>query len=389
MTNPYGNPQPYRQQPYRQQPYAPAAGAPQQQTQQSPYQAPRHPQYVAPMPQPQATYTRRRPARTMSSRTLAALIIGIFAFAFVFGGTYAIVMARQSHARTASASQGAIDSLRARGYEPDDYVDDDGRVKDEQVYYYAQSEGFSRYADALVAMRDKHLHMDVDRILEIPPEKSRRGADYYHVWITWLTDQHAAQYFGDDRVTSDPNEIEKYYDAQIAALDDMEQQFLKGEDLGFTVRAKQEDGTWNILQTDDQDAVSQQEQQPDRPATQDTVATLTAKWEQAITSVPDTPSADGTYTQVGEQLAASVGPTMNYDFQSIYGHCTMDGRLGDPNTFGAYCPLTPQVIYLNTDSNQDANDVRSPYYAADIRHEPAHARCTPASTRSPERRPST
>ena len=142
----------------------------------------------------------------------------------------------------------------------------------------------------------------------------------------------------------------------------MEQKFLHGQDLGFHSTLRDAEGNVLDLHTGAFDLKSSQ---PDIPA-------LTADWEKKIKAVPIQMGADGIYLASGEQLIASVGLNVTYDYRSIYDHCTMT-RLSEERTLGAFCTATPNLIYINQNSSNWGNDVTTIHYPNTIKHGLAHA----------------
>lgn len=45
--------------------------------------------------------------------------------------------------------QSALEDLRARGYEPEDYLNDDGTVKDQKVYRFSEADSYTQYKQLL------------------------------------------------------------------------------------------------------------------------------------------------------------------------------------------------------------------------------------------------
>lgn len=294
------------------------------------------------------------------------IIVGAIAFflVLVIVGCVAVfgVFKSQVDNAIANASDSALEDLRARGYDPDTYIDADGRVQDQKVYHYAQSEDFERYDAAVRAMFDKYKGMSDEEVNDILPEKSEEAVMQYGAFLMILTDLKSANSFGDSRTTTDPQEITDYYNAQIAYINDLEQRFLKGKALGTTVRIKKSDGTYFEVDGDEDPSYK-------KP---DDVKTVAARWEEKIKAVPIGLGADGTYLQTGEALVQSVGLTATYDYQSVFDHCTR-GRLSNEQTLAAYCSATQNMIYINQGSSNFANDVRDSYYPNAVKHELAHA----------------
>ena len=259
--------------------------------------------------------------------------------------------------------QGALEDLRARGYDPDNYLNDDGTVNNQKVYRFSDSEGYVQYKKLLESKVNKYANKSPDDVIALLPELSRKGAEYHVAWNNYLLNAKDDMEAAGERTTTDPDEIETYYNAQIASLNELEQKFLHGEDLGIHATLRDSEGNVRDLYTRAFDLKSSQ---PDIP-------TLTADWEQKIKAVPIAMGSDGTYLAAGEQLIASVGLSPTYDFKSVYDHCSGSTRLADETTLGAFCSATPNLIYINQNSRNWTYDVTGSYYPNAVKHELAHA----------------
>lgn len=276
-----------------------------------------------------------------------------------------------------SWSDRAASELESMGVDPDGYLDADGKVTNQKKYRYDQADKYAEYAKAVNDMDSKYDAMSDQELFDLLPEKSNEGIDYLMAFITWVQDRQTALRFGDVRTTTDPDEPDRYYAAEIKALADMESKMKAGEPLGFTVEVVDADGKRRTVDTDatefHDNPQAKQEARPDSPATDSIRETLSTKWEHAILSVPNDP-VDGSFKQTGEKIITSVGLNYTYDFQSVYNYCYSEGRLSDSQTLAVYCAATPNVIYINADNlNLGVDQYSLPYYASAIRHELAHA----------------
>ncbi|PAU68291.1 hypothetical protein B1526_0476 [Bifidobacterium criceti] len=346
-----------------QQPYSPyrSGGAPQAQ---QPYGYTGRPPY---MPYgggtPSGPFDTAAPKRGGNGVKIAigvtAAIIAIF---IAIGWGFAYMMRSMTEAAITHATSAATEDLRRRGYDPDNYVDANGRVTDEQVYRYSDSEDFQQYKSAVDTMYAKYMNMSDDELKDTLPEFSEEGVKQFGAFLTILADLKSANAFGDSRTTTDPQEITDYYQGQIDYLDELEQRLLNGEPLGTSVRIKTSDG--RVIEVDG-------DKEPAYTKPDDVNATI-AQWEHNITAVPITQGADGTYLETGEALAKAVGLTPNYDFQSVHQVCS-SGRLGDDRSLGAYCPVTQDIIYINQGLDDFDAQISDIYYPNAVKHELAHA----------------
>ena len=87
-------------------------------------------------------------APTVARKHTGAVVICVIAGVMVllllvfFGiGTVVSSAGRAAHQTmdTDDYDQSALEDLRARGYEPEDYLNDDGTVKDQKVYRFSQA----------------------------------------------------------------------------------------------------------------------------------------------------------------------------------------------------------------------------------------------------------
>lgn len=54
--------------------------------------------------------------------------------------------------------QSALEDLRARGYDPDNYLNDDGTVNNQKSYRFADSEGYAKYKELLESKVNKYTN---------------------------------------------------------------------------------------------------------------------------------------------------------------------------------------------------------------------------------------
>ncbi|RYQ31944.1 hypothetical protein PG2019B_0465 [Bifidobacterium pseudolongum subsp. globosum] len=311
-------------------------------------------------------------APTVACKHTGAVVIGVIAGVMVllllvfFGiGTVVSSAGRAAHQTmdTDDYDQSALEDLRARGYEPEDYLNDDGTVKDQKVYRFSEADSYTQYKQLLEGKSSEYNSKSPDDAIKLLPELSDRGVEYYGAWLKYLLTAEQELEASGERTTTDPNEIDIYYNAQTTALNELEQKFLHGEDLGIHATLRDSEGNVRDLYTGAFDLKSSQ---PDIP-------TLTADWEQKIKAVPIAMGSDGTYLAAGEQLIASVGLSPTYDFKSVYDHCSGSTRLADETTLGAFCSATPNLIYINQNSRNWTYDVTGSYYPNAVKHELAHA----------------
>lgn len=316
--------------------------------------------YPSPFSGPYSPYAMtQRPERRGSGVKIAIGVVAAVIALFV-GIGWAVVWATQSMVNGVISSTA---SQQAEADSSDPQVGADGRVKNQKTYDYSPSDDFERYSDAVNAMYTKYKNLSDDELKDILPEYSKEGVKQYGAFLTILTDLKSALYFGDSRVTTDPQEITDYYNGQIAYLKDLESRFLEGKALGVSVHVKGLDGTVLEVDGDEDPAYTKPED----------VDALTAQWESKIKAVPISQGSDGSYLQTGETLIASVGLTPNYDFQAVHKSCTMSGRLGDDETLAAYCPVTQSIVYINQNIPGFSSRIQDVYYPNAIKHELAHA----------------
>lgn len=338
------------------------------------------PPYRTPMGPPSMNSPSPSSAPAAARRSNGRMVVGIIAGAVILlllicvgVGTLMSEVGRTAMSVTQSSAnsqtlnpggydQSALEDLRARGYDPDTYLNDDGTVNNQKSYRFADSEGYAKYKELLESKINKYANKSPDDVIALLPELSRKGAEYYVAWNNYLLNAKDDMEAAGERTTTDPDEIKTYYNTQIASLNELEQKFLHGQDLGFHSTLRDAEGNVLDLYTGAFDLKSSQ---PNIPA-------LTADWEKKIKAVPIQAGADGTYLASGEQLIAAVGLNVTYDYRSIYDHCTMT-RLSEERTLGAFCTATPNLIYINQNSSNWGNDVTTTHYPNTIKHELAHA----------------
>ena len=178
--------------------------------------------------------------------------------------------------------------------------------------------------------------------------------DYTTAFLHKLTDISLALRWGSVTGGTDPHDVDNNINAVVVQVDQLEQKFLAGEDLGFTVRIVRADGT-----------VFESDGTAPTPASDDPEA-----WARRYVAQPD---ASGDYRAAGEEVAAAFGMTVSYGFAAAEGYCT---KSPDQDTWAAmYCPATPSVIYINAEHTGMYPDYYSqPRYVDTIRHEISHGR---------------
>lgn len=104
--------------------------------------------------------------------------------------------------------QSALEDLRARGYDPDNYLNDDGTVNNQKSYRFADSEGYAKYKELLESKVNKYTNKSPDDVIALLPELSRKGAEYYVAWNNYLLNAKDDMEAAGEHTTTDPDEIE-------------------------------------------------------------------------------------------------------------------------------------------------------------------------------------
>lgn len=197
-------------------------------------------------------------APTVARKHTGAVVIGVIAGVMVllllvfFGiGTVVSSAGRATHQTmdTDDYDQSALEDLRARGYEPEDYLNDDGTVKDQKVYRFSEADSYTQYKQLLEGKSSEYNSKSPDDAIKLLPELSDRGVEYYGAWLKYLLTAEQELEASGERTTTDPNEIDIYYNAQTTALNELEQKFLHGEDLGIHATLRDSEGNVRDLYT--------------------------------------------------------------------------------------------------------------------------------------------
>lgn len=234
-------------------------------------------------------------------------------------------------------------------------------VKDQKTYMFSDAQNYQKYKDAVITAYNKWSNPDY-AIKYLPHNKS--SIDYYSTWLYILSDKKAAFNFGDVRQTTDLNDAEAYYAGKIDELNQLEQKFMKNQDLNVTVDITRSDGT---RFTSDGKAPDQSDPiTPGKTSDSNGLGATEAK----IKSGTYAKSADGTYLKAGEQLAADTGLAVDYNFSDMNSHCTRMSNID--YVVAAFCSNSPSLVYVNMDHKNYSNVIRSEDYVDTMKHELSH-----------------
>lgn len=161
-----------------------------------------------------------------------------------------------------------------------------------------------------------------------------------------------------DTIGIDADEMDDVIASYKTDTDTVEEHFKKGEPLGVQVTLKGANG--DTYTVDGQNSVE--------------LKPLWADLEPKIAAAANNMGSN--YRESAQKIVELAGLQINWDFNAGKQYCTKSSSnnpdmqaLEDKETFAYYCPVTPNVIYANTDANGWDTDYAP---AAAIRHELAH-----------------
>lgn len=397
-----------------QQPEYPSAGAAPYQQQQPPYgppvNAPNYPNYSAPphQPYPQApggygVPVPHQPGEQQKEKkgfgpgaVIGGIGVLVLLFAIFFALTYWIFSGRAGDASSTAgdpveagedteeqeeseSEDEPEDLLEEEGFDDDlledfDYeelsdtdsdslgvpTDDEGR---ELHWPGEQPEGSYHIEEReLYPVMEEHIiekyefwqdHWQNGTLLEEAGlEETEENLDYAQAFMYIITDHRNALLFGSFQTSTNPGELDAIIQSRMDAVDDYEERFLNGEDLGVTVTVVQSDG--EVFEYEEGEAT--QQENPEEFA---------ETFEPAI-------GEDGTYRDSAQELAEAFGLYVTYDFESIYEGCTMHPDQDTTQVIAAYCIATPELIYVNNEFALYPDYLEDLDFIETIRHEIAH-----------------
>ena len=180
-------------------------------------------------------------------------------------------------------------------------------------------------------------------------------AKYYaYDFLVILTDfKGAFRFMPLGTESTNPAELDAKIQYYVDEVTELERKFLAGEDLGVTISITKADGS--VYTSDGTN----------------TAAASTDAAEEFARGFTGAPDAAGSYAASAEQLAAEFGLSLTYDFTSIYAKCSHSGGSTE-NIVAAYCHVTPELIYVNTEWFDYPDNLNEASFVDSIKHELAH-----------------
>lgn len=289
----------------------------------------------------------------------AALIIPALLFMLIVAGVTAF-----SHGDDYTATTNSTASAQTPQHQrTDEETEDDARSAPAPTYRMDERPGYNDlvdYIDGKLSQYKKDILGDITMFMSqhrIPD--TQEGNDYMTGFVAALLG--ISNNIKEDAATSseDPSALDEKIEQYRTTIDTLETRFQKGEALGLTMTVTGNDG--KQYSVDGNKSI-----------------TLTPTWDEYEKQVASSPNNLGNGNAASAQkLVERAGMTLNWNIDKGFRHCpsfvgTDNGSnkaLSKSETFGFYCPSTPNVIYGNK-SMPDWNMTYAP--AAGVRHEISH-----------------
>ncbi|WP_133119268.1 hypothetical protein [Bifidobacterium felsineum] len=347
-TNPQQSPYPQQQYPYVQQtnPYAQPGTWSNNPTA----------SYRPATPHPtQSPYYYARPVkkrRGLSGGGIAAIVISVILIpVLLFIAITAGFAAMTNKAFNDAVQQSQSQAEQQQQNEPKvTYITMKDRPSYQETYQYVNGK-YEQYSQE--ALTDLQGFMDKYRI-----PVSDDGGKYVTDFIAVLGKYSSNLKLIGDTIGIDANEMDDVIASYKTDTDTVESHFKKGEPLEVQITLKGTNG--DTYTVDGQNSVE--------------LKPLWADLEPKIAAAANNMGAN--YKESAQKIVELAGLQINWDFKAGMQYCTKSSSnnpdmqtLEDKETFAYYCPVTPNVIYANTDANGWDTDYAP---AAAIRHELAH-----------------
>lgn len=345
---PFTPQQPYAQRP---NPYAQPAAPAQAKPYASPGAAQQIPYYSM---QPKAK-KRGLSGGGVAAIVIAVILVPILLFAAIMAGFAAMANKAVNDAMQQAQSEVETpeqdESQSQTQSQPEiEYITMKDRPSYKGTYDYVNGK-YEQYSQE--ALADTQAFMDKYRI-PITDDGNKYVTDFIAVLGKYATDLKKMG----DTVGVNASEMDDVIASYRTNTDTVEGHFLKGEPLDVQVTLQGSNGeTYTV---DGQNSVD--------------LKPLWADLEPKVAAASNDMGSN--YAESAQKIVELAGLQINWNLGSAYQYCTKSAEnspdmktLNDNETFGFYCPVTPNVIY----ANQQVNGWDSIYApSAGIRHEIAH-----------------
>jgi hypothetical protein len=246
-----------------------------------------------------------------------------------------------------------------------------GEIVAAETYAMKDRPHYGEMVDLVNRLYDKYTKQDLTGEIWVQFDSDIEDYNYVIDYLSELNYYHQMLAAYEQQQSSSWSELDYEIEHIISDLNDLEAKFIAKAPLTTTITITLEDGSRVAVAKKTKTSIRYGTIEADIAQDSPLVASPPLEKEAWARNFEGSPGNDGTYRTAAGQLAENFDMYLDYNWANILNKC-IGSTPGETEVIAAYCHATPDVVYVNKNATNYANNIRNIMFVSTIKHEISH-----------------
>jgi hypothetical protein len=230
---------------------------------------------------------------------------------------------------------------------------------------------YAEMVDLINRLYDKYTKQDLTGEIWARFDSDTEDYNYVIDYLSELNYHHKKLANYETQQSSNQGELDYEIEYIISDLSNLETKFIAKAPLTTTITITMEDGRRVAVAKKTKTSLRYGTVEADIAQNSPLALGPPLDKEAWARGFEGSPGNDGTYRTAVAQLAEQFDMYLDYNWANILNKC-IGSSANDTEVIAAYCHATPDVVYVNKNAANYANNIRDAMFVSTIKHEISH-----------------